>query len=496
MRSRHAWAIFAAGALLFSAAPAEAVVLHFDYSTDLTGFFGAGNPAGPASGDQAHAALEAAGAFFDDLLGDDLAAIQPGGFNQWTAKFTHPATGETAETVNLVVPADTIWVYVGARALEGNTLAEAGPGGYSGLRGSWPFREAVRNRGQGSSSSDFAPWGGTITFDIDSAWHYDHTVDAAAGKYDLYSVALHELGHVLGFGIADSWEGWVQNHEFTGPETVGVYGSNVPLTTDDGHWQSGVEDTIFRTTLAQEAAMDPDIGPQTRKHYTNVDVAALDDLGWEIIPPASLLWNGPTGLWGSANWLSGSQFVSPKGRENMFVQSGRVSVDQSYTILQGALSLGIAGGRVDVLTGAGLDVFGPVYVDAGAELSVDGMLSAENLTVAGSGTSGGMLSGSGTIDSDTAIFGTLSPGGFTAAALGYSGTGSGYSAALAAEASSVPAADDIFYEEESMTWPRLAASRAEPAGAAQTSEVVAEPASWLLVLAALPLLALLLRRRA
>lgn len=490
MRSLRTWAILAAGALLLWALPARAVVFHFDYSTDLTGFFGAGNPQGPAAGDLARAALEAAGTFLGDLLGDDLAAIQPGGFNRWTAVYTHPATGAQAETRNLVVPEDTIWIYVGARDLGGNTLAMAGPGGYTGLLGSQTFKQAVINRGQGSTSTDFAPWGGSMAFDIDSAWHYDHTTLPGGGYYDLFSVALHELGHVLGFGLADSWEGWVQNHLFSGPEAVAVYGANVPLTSDDGHWLAGLQSTIFRTTLAQEAAMDPDIAPKTRKHFTDLDVAALDDIGWQINPPATLIWNGPTGLWGSANWLSGTQFVAPAGREQMVVQSGAVSIDRSYTGVWGAVALSLSGGRVDVLSGAALDVFGPVSVGAGAALAVDGILAAESVAVAGPGISGGVLSGRGTLRADVTVGGIISPGAFTAALSGFSATSSSSLAALSAGTGDLDPAGDFSseYAEDSGVLPRLAASSAQPLCAAQTGAPVPEPAAWLLLLAALPVL--------
>jgi len=507
MRSHYVRAILMSGlvwgVLLGVPLSAQAIVFHFDYSTDSTGFFGEGNPQGALAGEQARAALEAAGAFFEDVLGDDLAAIQPFGFNRWNAVYTHPATGEQASTYNLSVPEDTIWVYVGARALEGSTLAEAGPGGYSGLWGSPTFRQAVTNRGQGDPGTDFAPWGGAMAFDIDANWHFDHTTAPAGGKFDLYSVALHELGHVLGFGLAKSWEGYVQNHLFSGPEAVSVYGANVPLSSDDGHWQSGLSDTIFRTTLAQETAMDPNIGPRTRKYYTDLDVAALDDIGWEITPPATLTWNGPTGTWGSANWLSGLQFVSPQGRENMVVEAGTVTVDQPYTGVMGALSLSINGGRVDLPVGANLDVFGPVSVGSGGRLDVAGVLSADTVSVSGPGLAGGLLSGTGTIAGDVTVFGAIAPGGLSE--LLWGGTGlNGTAASVLSQTSSSSETEQFssgpfaqagpFAGEDVAVLPRVAAAQAEP-DLAQSNAVVPEPGSMGVLVGALLLLWPLLRRR-
>ena len=61
-------------------------------------------------------------------INDHLAAIVPSGTNIWTAAFVDPSSGADREVNNLVVPADTLLVYVGGQALPFGVGAEAGPG--------------------------------------------------------------------------------------------------------------------------------------------------------------------------------------------------------------------------------------------------------------------------------------------------------------------------------------------------------------------------------
>jgi len=69
-------ALAAASALI--AAPASAVQIVIDYTYDTNHFFGAGNPSGATAGSQARASLDAAAAFFTDVLDDSFAAIESG----------------------------------------------------------------------------------------------------------------------------------------------------------------------------------------------------------------------------------------------------------------------------------------------------------------------------------------------------------------------------------------------------------------------------------
>lgn len=294
-----------AAACFGSIESSHGVTLSFDYSYDI-GFF--------SEGTDARDRLEDAGSFFSSLLIDDLDAIEPDNAwdpdldtgaqtpNAWKATFTNPSTGAAAEEYFLSVPADTMVIYVGARDLGGSTLGSAGPGGYS-VFGTSTFLSAVTTRGEGITRDDegagevavdFGPWGGALSMDSDSTW--DFSLDGStlgAGENHFYSVLLHELGHVLGIGGADSWDNKINEFdEFTGANAMAEYGGPVPVTADGGHWiddtdpdASGdqvIESMVYGEDSLQEVAMDPNLTTGTAKFFTDLDVAGLEDIGWEV----------------------------------------------------------------------------------------------------------------------------------------------------------------------------------------------------------------------
>lgn len=302
-------------ALLAGLAPgAGALTVEFNYDFDSTGFF--------APGSDARNALEAAGAFFEAAIGDSLGAIESGqgagGF--YTAFFSNPSifqSGSTLKTesiANFAVAADTMRVYVGAVDLDPfstGTLAVAGPGAYI-VSGSSAYRDAVTSRGQGANQSqddirnvddetnqtanDFATWGGFMSFDIDRAWHFGIDTLPIGSQPDFLSVALHELGHVFGLGTADSWNNLVSGSTFFGlAATASNGGVNPSLQNGGAHWASGTLSSVADYDLSyipnpgatQETAFDPNITLGTRKLITELDLAGLEDLGWEIVEPVT-----------------------------------------------------------------------------------------------------------------------------------------------------------------------------------------------------------------
>jgi hypothetical protein len=268
------------------------VAIRLDYSLDASGFF--------TTHPEARTVLQSAADALTQRLADTLAAIQPVGSNSWTLTVTDPATGQDRDITNPTIPADTIVVYAGSRSLAG-PLGIGGPAGWS-ASGTGTFLNTVATRGEpGAAGSpdqrtDFAPAGGSITFEPSRNWNFDPAAPHA-GADDFLSVSLHELGHVLGIGTADSWYNQVSGGVFNGGAAVAAYGQPVPLAPDAAHWAQSV------TSDGQQAAMTPSITTGTRKPFTRLDFAGLFDVGWE--PAAAVVSHV------SAVYVAGTQWAQP-----------------------------------------------------------------------------------------------------------------------------------------------------------------------------------------
>jgi hypothetical protein len=272
-------------AIVGQAQSSYAINFRFDYTYDDNSsnkFFDSGTTLGQSR----RATLNEAATYFSSFT-DNLSAINPSGNNTWTPKITNPVTGTTNESVSGLqnISANEIVVFVGARDLDGS-LGLGGPGSSSisyevnptGLA----FKDTVKARGQSgalnSPATDFGPWGGSLSFDNTVTWNSD--LDApASNENDLLSVAIHELGHLMGAGTAPSWDSNISGSDFTGTNSVAAFGGNVPLSTDGAHWADGTTSTV--NGISQETAMDPTITEGTRKLFTQLDYAGLKDVGWE-----------------------------------------------------------------------------------------------------------------------------------------------------------------------------------------------------------------------
>ncbi len=282
--TRSAFLILATCFTLISPTMASIDIV-FDYCYDANNFFDLGS----ADGLAARARMQEAGSYFESIFADDLAAIIPSGPNHWTPSFYDPSTGVWQDgTYDMTVPADTIIIYIGGRDM--SALGSSARGGYS-VSGTLTWKETVKSRGE-NPITDFGPWGGSISFDtaLNSSYSWNFSTDAPGFyEYDFLSVAIHEIAHVLGFGSADSWDNLVNtsNNTFLGTESVAEYGEPVPLDSINAHWAVGTMSEL--NGIAQEAAMDPNIANGQRKFFTNLDNAALDDLGWDVVYPPTLL---------------------------------------------------------------------------------------------------------------------------------------------------------------------------------------------------------------
>ncbi len=263
--------------------PAFALKIQLDYSLDDHGFF---DPA-TQHGLKARRTLESVAGYFSDLLTDKFTGISSNDNNTFTAVFQHPSDTYFVEIPRITIPEDTLVIFVGARDLDASLLGYAGVGGYI-AKGSANFLDTITSRGQygitqGDDADDFAPWGGYLSFDLYANWYFDDDLnsnDVPAQQLDFYSNALHEFGHLLGIGTSDSWFRQTAYSYFDGDHTNKHYDDLVPLDETQEHWAQDVKNTLDNN--AQPAALTPALKPGERKQFTKLDIAALEDVGWEI----------------------------------------------------------------------------------------------------------------------------------------------------------------------------------------------------------------------
>ncbi len=256
-----------------------AVTIRFDYTYDTSGFF---------NDPTRRAALERAAGVYESRLQDSLSAIVPNAAisHTWTAITFDAITNSNISISNPTIAANEIVVYVAGGPVGASELGVASGGGYQ--TGAFPLGDAwpniINGRGQlgalASPASDNSPWGGFIAFDSQTTWNFS-TSPPAFNQNDFESVALHELGHILGFGFntVSSYNRWVSNNTFTGPNAEAVYGGPVPMDpVDTGHWAPSV------TIGGQTPVMAPSLTTGTARSVSSLDWAALEDIGWQLSP--------------------------------------------------------------------------------------------------------------------------------------------------------------------------------------------------------------------
>jgi hypothetical protein len=257
------------------------VKFQFDYTYDTQGFF---------SDPTRRSLLQLAADNLTSRLGDTLNAIVPGGGNSWSVTIVHPSAGNRVTINNSTLAADTIRVYVGGRSWSGGP-AMGSASAELNMTGSDAWFATVLKRGEpgvpvgfSDPATDYAPNVSYLLVNSLKTWHLGTTTTGlGAGETDFLSAATHELGHIFGIGLARSWGRLTQSGRFTGTAAQASYGGSVPLESGfaSAHWAEGTR------SGGQEAAMDPTLAAATRKTFTALDFAALDDIGWELRPLTS-----------------------------------------------------------------------------------------------------------------------------------------------------------------------------------------------------------------
>lgn len=231
----------------------------FDYRFDQSGFF-----------DDPHrrAVLEEAGAQWEAIIQDDFDAL-PAGIS---FDLRNPS-GSGTRTVTLTETVDDIIIFVGAYALDGATLALAGPDGGTAAGDVLAARISPDFRGTGPVS-DFEPWAGVISFNPNSSWYFGFGQPGST-QNDFFSVAVHEIAHVLGVGTSGAFDSWIVDMAFTGPNAQAVnHDQPIPLADDHAHVEDGFH--------GDAVLLDPTLVTGTRVLLSNYDKALLADIGYEI----------------------------------------------------------------------------------------------------------------------------------------------------------------------------------------------------------------------
>lgn len=186
---------------------------------------------------------------------------------------------------NIDIAADTLRIYVGGASSIPGVLGFANTGFNLKVNGSDAFVDAVTTRGQentlGPTATDYGVWGGMIWFNAVNDWYFgSDTSGLTAGHPDFLTTAVHEIGHILGYGEADSWFSQIDNGHFTGDASVAAYGGAIPLDQYGSHWASGTMSTY--NGVLQQTLMDPSTRTGHRELPTVLDYAAFKDIGWEV----------------------------------------------------------------------------------------------------------------------------------------------------------------------------------------------------------------------
>lgn len=256
---------------LIDAGPTELPVLfsiQFDYRFDTSGFF---------ADVSRRETLEEAAKSWGRVFSDDFPTIPAG-----TTVRTRDPESPQAAGMNLTIDTDIddLLVFVGCSTIDGESGITAMSNHSAAINSvaDSTLRNALNQRYRGA---DFQPWTGWISFDCDEDFFFDaspETDDDIPGVMsDFFSVAMHELGHVMGVGTADAFEALRQGPPmvFVGSEAVAAHGGNVPLTPNGVHLDSSVVSdghaTLFDSSHPGGARTAP----------TSLDIALLLDLGYQ-----------------------------------------------------------------------------------------------------------------------------------------------------------------------------------------------------------------------
>ncbi len=225
--------------------------------------------------DEVKAALEFAAHIWEALILDEFEDVPAG----VTFSIDNPSSPDFDPVeIELEDGIDDLLIFVGSYDFGPNdsAIGRGGPAAFdfigdSLIRSIFPFRDL-------GAPADFEPWAGNMFFDEAANW--DFSINARElTAIDFLSVALHEIGHVLGFGASSTYDAFIKEGGFIGSNaTASNGGESIPA--DTSHFQEGFAGNI---TL-----MDPITSFAQRLLPSIFDLAVLADIGYEIVDLATV----------------------------------------------------------------------------------------------------------------------------------------------------------------------------------------------------------------
>jgi len=278
--------------LLIICTPSKAAIdIIFDYSYDTNNYF---------TDEMKYVMDQAAFAFESRMANETLGSLIPSDYNSSAVgilMIDNPTTGadlnvtfgSTTSEGNLVGKEDEIIIFAGAKAVGSSYLSYSRVEyNYNDLVNGDPYWDYMENRDYGYN--DPAVFGGSLSINSDLNWYADtnltsHSDALTSGKYDFYSTAVHELGHILGFNYWTfaSWDLVDVNETVFNTSSVRseYSGNDVPMVVDSMSLHFGDLNSSLINCDCHPAMSDIN-STNTRTPFSDIDFAILQDLGYSI----------------------------------------------------------------------------------------------------------------------------------------------------------------------------------------------------------------------
>ena len=305
--------------------------IKFDYRFDESNFF---TP-------ERRAILEQAGAIWSSYIQDDFASIPAGETLSLTIN-------NNRQEIILDEPIDDLLIFASHSDLSPNENFLA----TGSFMADFIVGSDRQNRIQGD---DFEPWLGKIEFNqaAEDRFYFDETPrsddDIPFNQQDFLSLALHEIGHILGIGVSDAFFDQIVDDQFTGSQSQNLNDGNaIPLDSLGFHIEEG-----FSLDPQSDALLDEVFTFGERNLPTDLDLAILADIGYEILA------YDQTPVHRFFQFASGFHFytANENERQDVIDRSARGELQYEYE----NVAYNVLASNTDTLTGVEIEGAIPVY---------------------------------------------------------------------------------------------------------------------------------------